>query len=1494
MRKDERVLGVDIGSVALAAVEIAGDGSLLRQFYQPHGGDIPKTLARLDREFGLPQRKGRLQLAVSGRAEQTLRHELHLDSRLAAIRAAKEHYPEVRAVLQVGAEFFSLIRLDADGRYESVRTNSSCAAGTGGFLDQQAGRLNMADSAELSSVACANIDPPPLVATRCAVFAKTDLIHAQQEGYSLPAVAHGLCRGLARNLVDTLFKDDDLEGSILFTGGVSCNAAVVREVAELVPQEIVVDRYGPVQGALGAALSLLEMLPESDIDMPHSGVAVAVADSAAEDVTDSLSARYRAEHIDRTKFYPPLELHLSKYPDFTAYASYEQAIAGRPGQPVVEVDLYRPWGASLDAYIGIDIGSTSTKAVVTDLAGSVYGGFYTRTAGRPLEAVQAVFEAVRGAAEREGAELAIQGSATTGSGRKFIGGIIQADEVLDEISAHARAAYELNPEVDTILEIGGQDAKFTTLSKGRVTLSIMNSVCAAGTGSFIEEQAKRLGVGINEYAELAEGVAAPQVSDRCTVFMERDINHLLAEGHSTQEVLAAALHAVRENYLQKVAVENSIGSVVFFQGATAKNRTLVAAFEQRLGRPILVSPFCHLTGALGAALVLRDQAVVSDRFVGLSLADLHVPVRREVCSVCANHCKLSVAEVQGRSTAFGFLCGRDYDSEGYVSDNVSGFDLIRERDVIEQRLLRELPAAGAESNAVGPSGAGAGSEAAAGAERQAAAAVQPSTQRGPVIGLPTSLYMSEDRLYWQAFFKALGMRTSCGSAKARKQDIRRGKLLSGAEFCAPIGAVHGRVASLLEEAEYVFLPSYLERKPDREHNGASRKFCYYSQFAASLVQQAVESDRIIAPVAASRRFHLHSAAELYQAFAVLGPDRPGFARIVAALERAEELKVARAQALRQLYHEQSQWSSEAPDVVLLGRPYTVLQPELNKGIPRLFGKLGIRNFYQDMIPYDPDEVKAIAPLLSEINWSYGAQILEVAEVAARTPGLYPVLLTSFKCGPDSFIVEYLRRILDAHDKPYLILELDEHDSAVGYETRIEAAVRAFRNHQMMELQRRPGAQLAGSRQAAPQAAPSLDAQAYAGINPRYLRDLSKDKTLVLPNWDDYALPLIAAILKGHGYRCVLMRETAGSIRRSLRWNNGQCIPMNALVEGFADTLEAEGIAPEDALLWVPSAGFSCNIKLFAHHIQEILHRYGNGMEQAKVYLGQMSYIELSPLITANAYLAYMFSGLIRRIACRIRPYETEPGTTDAAVDWALSALAAAFEGDGRNKTELVREIMERVSSISYHHEVRRPKVALFGDVYVRDNPVFNQDVIGYIERNGGEVVTMPFHEFTRMTVDTYFRRWLHNGNLGRLLALKPMMSALALLERWYYRHFEAVIGEPQARFSEDAGELLSPYGVSMDHEGESQDNLLKAWYVSRQHPDLALFVQLNPGFCCAGLVTEAMSHKIKETTGVPVLSITYDGVGGLKNDAILPYLKYPSLRSAHPAQEPEVPGVAGL
>ena len=266
----------------------------------------------------------------------------------------------------------------------------------------------------------------------------------------------------------------------------------------------------------------------------------------------------------------------------------------------MEVELFaRPEALDGQGVLGVDIGSTSTKAVLVapdrrtcwpDSTRAPPAGLWSPCGPSWRRWPSAIGEP----------RLAAVG--TTGAGRRFVGQVIGADLMLNEITAHARAAVELEPATDTIIEIGGQDSKFTTLRDGQVTFAQMNTVCAAGTGSFLEEQAARLGVGLSEYSRLAEGQPAPLASDRCTVFMERDINHLLADKYAVEEILAAALHSVCENYLLKVASAALIGQAVCFQGATARNRALVAVFERKLERPLYVSRYCHLTGALGVAL----------------------------------------------------------------------------------------------------------------------------------------------------------------------------------------------------------------------------------------------------------------------------------------------------------------------------------------------------------------------------------------------------------------------------------------------------------------------------------------------------------------------------------------------------------------------------------------------------------------------------------------------------------------------------------------------------------------------------------------------------------------------------------------------------------------------------------------------------------------------------------------------------------------------------
>ena len=307
-----------------------------------------------------------------------------------------------------------------------------------------------------------------------------------------------------------------------------------------------------------------------------------------------------------------------------------------------------------------------------------------------------------------------------------------------------------------------------------VTFSTMNTVCAAGTGSFIEEQAQKLNCPLSEYADRAEHQRSPIASDRCTVLMERDLNYYLGEGYSPDEVLASVLHAIRENYLTRVAIEGLIGNCILFQGATAKNRALVAAFETRLRKPIHVSRYCHVTGALGVALMLHEQRIRTTSFRGMSLIGKTIPVRSEVCDLCTNHCKITIAEIEGAHVAYGFLCGRDYETKRFVARNRSGFDLMKARKKITS-------------------------------------APPPATVRNDiVIGIPAALYLKDDLPFWKKFFAELSIRTI--TSEEYDTAVIDGKRLAGAEFCAPMEAMHGHVNYLLEKADFVFFPSIWNKK----------------------------------------------------------------------------------------------------------------------------------------------------------------------------------------------------------------------------------------------------------------------------------------------------------------------------------------------------------------------------------------------------------------------------------------------------------------------------------------------------------------------------------------------------------------------------------------------------------------------------------------------------------------------------------------------------------
>jgi len=1521
----EHLIGIDIGSVSIGAVHSNPAGIFIEGVCRPHQGRILQTLDEVLGELHVGQP---VRVVATGSGAHMIRATRNYHWQVACVSAARAYARVPRGILMVGGEEFALLELDEHGRYRRARTNSECAAGTGSFLDQQAERLMLDGGQALAEAALQNSDSVPDIASRCSVFAKTDLIHAQQEGYGVSEICEGLCRGLARSLAGTLFSYRTPPVPLLFVGGVACNDAVHGNLERLLEIELDRPERPELFAAYGATLTYISELQgtttpgtlEGGLESDRS---VGRSWAPRQLLAAELSAGTEGGRGNAPRFTPP-QVKLTEYPDFAAHTREEyQTSEGR----AVEIDLYEAWSgaergnavnsAFRKAFIGIDIGSTSTKAVLLDDEREVLLGVYTRTAGRPVFAVQGLFEAIEHVTARDEKGLHFLGAATTGSGRKFVGAVIGADTVTDEISAHARAAYELEPAVDTIIEIGGQDSKFTTLRDGRVTFSQMNTVCAAGTGSFLEEQAARLGIPLEQFAERASSAEAPMVSDRCTVFMERDISACLAEGYGSDELLAAAAYAVTENYLQKVAVQSNIGQRICFQGATAKNAALVGAFEQKLGVDVSVSRYAHLAGAVGAALIAADEtsiqpaelstrtsaslesAITESKFRGLGICQESIPTRTEVCEICSNRCSIRIATVHGQQVAYGFLCGRDYQTRKYVDNNRSGFDPVKERKRIFRRA-RNVPRSGEAasgaatqskamdgSSAKGslPRAATRGTEAESGTQlSEAVSARVPEGTEEPVeaqvtaqeegsatssrirIGLPRGPGIYDELPLWRRFFALLGVPTV--ELPENEDPVSEGKQAANAEFCAPMQALHGDVSRLRETSDHLFLPVYLQDRAAK--TSWDRQYCYYTQYSVPAVANSAtgwEPSRLLSPVMKAKGGRRQMISELDRLLRpLLGLSR---GEIAGAYRDARQWFLRQQRQLRNTYTTLGPPQRDEVRVVLLGRPYAVVNPALNKHIPDLFGTHGVKCVFQDMLPISETATQQIRGILDAVHWRYGSEVLAAAATAADTEGLYPVFVSAFKCSPDSFVVDYFKRIMEQAGKPYVVLQLDDHASNVGYETRIEAAVRAFRNHRRSEVEH--DSEDTRYRVIKPrswQLGIWGRRQASDPVNPEITRRLD-GKTVLFPNWDPVSCRLVAANLRRGGYDVRPLDENEHTIRAAMRHNTGQCLPVNIIAEEFIRYIQEHDLDPANTVLWMARSGVSCNLRMFPYFIKSLLEQAGGGLERAGVYVGDITHFELSPKFTINAYFAYLAGGFVRRAGCRVRPYELEPGATDKAIEQAVDILEPAFAGEYSIEEGLNR-VADLFSSVPVRDTGSRPKVAIVGDLYLRDNEVMNQNLFHAIEAAGGEVVTTPFNEYMKIISEAYFEKLKREGRYSGYLGYRALLGLIEAAERRFFGNRFSVkraYSDP-----EQVERVLGRFGVRVEHSGETQENLLKLIHLVNEHPDLALIVHVGPSFCCPTLITEGLAERIQEVIGVPVVPITYDGTGTYQNDKIEPYL----------------------
>ncbi|MHC4411573.1 MAG: acyl-CoA dehydratase activase [Planctomycetota bacterium] len=621
-------IGIDIGSTSSDVVVLDEACKVFLSDYQRTKGRPVETvyeqLRQVFRQINLSQVA---LIAVTGSAGRFLAKVLEIVyvNEIPAQAAAICHlYPqfEQATVIEMGGQDSKLIFLSRQGGASKVRDfalNTVCAAGTGSFLDQQAQRLGVNIENEFGKLALESKSVPRM-AGRCSVFAKSDMIHFQQQATPTCDIIAGLCMALARNLKSNLGCGREFVRPIVFTGGVAANIGVVRaleEVFELSDGQLTVPRMHFFTGAIGAVLVAKKRGGWSNNGEMH----LEKIDKYLKKRGSLLEGAPRLERLEA----PSLPIPASRV--------YEELLSQANGP--------------INAYLGVDVGSISTNVVVMDEEKRVLAKAYLMTAGRPLEAVRQGLGMV---VEKVAGKVKILGAATTGSGRYLTGDFIGADVVTNEITAQAAGTAIVNSKVDTIFEIGGQDSKYISLEDGVVVDFEMNHVCAAGTGSFLEEQSQRLGININEeFAALAFASDRPiKLGERCTVFMESDLLSYQQQGAKVEELVAGLSYSIVANYLNRVVGRRRIGNNICFQGGTAFNKAVWSAFEKVTGKPIMVPDHHEVTGALGAASIaaehmnsLREQGrQVKCKFRGFeNLASIEYSVESFNCEHCPNECE---------------------------------------------------------------------------------------------------------------------------------------------------------------------------------------------------------------------------------------------------------------------------------------------------------------------------------------------------------------------------------------------------------------------------------------------------------------------------------------------------------------------------------------------------------------------------------------------------------------------------------------------------------------------------------------------------------------------------------------------------------------------------------------------------------------------------------------------------------------------------------------
>jgi len=948
--------------------------------------------------------------------------------------------------------------------------------------------------------------------------------------------------------------------------------------------------------------------------------------------------------------------------------------------------------------LGLDVGSTTTKGVIMRCRDkAILAADYLRTDGDPVGASRNVY---RSLAEQIDVPIEIAGLGVTGSGRQIAGLHAMTEGVINEIIAHAAAAVHFDAEVDTIFEIGGQDAKYTYITNSVPSDYAMNEACSAGTGSFLEESAKEsLGLKVTDIGSVAyTGDSPPNFNDQCAAFIGSDIKNAAQEGIPVNDIVAGLVYSICMNYSNRVKGNRPVGRKVFMQGGVCYNEAIPAAMAALTGKEIVVPPEPGLMGAFGVALEVERRIQLGlmkeDSFDLNRLANREVVHKKSfVCGggkeKCDRRCEIARIELEGKTYPFGGACNRYVNLIRNLEFDKEALDMAEYR----QRLVfRDL-------------------------------AKDDVPDQRPTVGMNRSFLVNTYFPFFNAFFKDLGYRLVLPD-----QMDPVGVEQQGAAFCFPVEISHGFMPDLLRKnTDVLFLPHIRGIPTDEANfNTCTCVFVQGEPFYLRSTFEGIESKKVLTPFLDLSRGLEPKAAEFSKIAAALGASqeagRRAFNAAVAAQQAFKnELRAKGAEILKEL-----EGDREATAVVLFGRPYNAFAGEANKGIPAKFASRGYRVLTFDMLPYE-DQTLDDEPTM---YWSMGRMILKAARFVRNHPQLFGTYISNFSCGPDSFVVGYFREEMGR--KPSLTLELDSHTADAGLETRIEAFLDIVRHYRELENRKRIPAVTKDFRAAVTAVVDGKPVIATA--DGRNLPLNHPSVRIILPAMGRFSHMALVNTFRKVGIQAYGLPPADEEVLKIGRGNSTckECLPLQTTVGSMLNYFWNDRPEGEVTAYFMPGAGGPCRFGQYNVFSRRLIERHRIPDAAVLTLNASNGYMGLGDRFTLPAWRAIIVGDVMYEIWCTLLAAAQDRDSAEEIFNREWQALVNVIHHPWRSIRKQIVSTADTLSRIPLHTPYEQiPKISLIGEIYVRNDPISLQKLVEKMAERGFIVRTSQTSEWIK-------------------------------------------------------------------------------------------------------------------------------------------------------------------